>query len=274
MRPQPLLGLSATRSKYVHHMPDGDQQGQGRADHQSAVRGRSALPTPTPRATIDSPRQMITNSRSAPRNATPPPAAGPAAARGSARPGPRSRLPAPTVHSSALPSRRNRPDDQQHHPDHHRDGEAGDRRPRRVARAARRRRRAPDAGSGPARRRPRTAAPRAEGLRHRQPDDEDQHRRRPAGTPRSVRESLVLGVGRPHERRPRPPHQRQDQHRLAEPRPARLVGQQRRHLGDREHEHQVPQQLDRAGPPLGRRSGGARDASLAQRQVSPRRARA
>ena len=73
---------------------------------------------------------------------------------------------------------------------------------------------------------------------------------------RSEGEFVRLGVGRPHERRPRPPDQREHQHRLAEAAPGQVAREQRRDLGDREHEHQVPEQLDRAGAPLrrGRRS--------------------
>ncbi len=133
----------------------------------------------------------------------------------------------------------------------------------------------PDDGVGDREQRPL----RPERLRERQAGDEDEHRREQQADA-EAQLGARLRVGRPHERRPRPPDEREDEHRASEPAPGEVVGEQRGHLRDREHEHEVPQQLERARAPLveaRRRGGSARsragpDVSSAQRRSVVRQA--
>ena len=73
----------------------------------------------------------------------------------------------------------------------------------------------------------------------------EQHRQPETGRVRG------LGIGDPGECRPCPPDQREHQHRAPEVRPRQVVCEQGGDAGDREHEHEVPQQLDLGAAALG-----------------------
>src|SRR5262249_25512560 len=51
--------------------------------------------------------------------------------------------------------------------------------------------------------------------------------------------------------RPGPPQRGQNEEALPEPRPGRVVREQRRHLGEPEHEHEVEEELERCDRALG-----------------------
>jgi hypothetical protein len=85
----------------------------------------------------------------------------------------------------------------------------------------------------------------AERLGHAQPDDEQRRHRDEDHDP----DGVLLGVHdarQPRVADPRPPQHTEHEQPLRQPLPRRLVGHQRRALRQREHEHEVEEQLQRA----------------------------
>ena len=89
----------------------------------------------------------------------------------------------------------------------------------------------------------------AEGLRYRQRGDEHRHDR---NQHRAAHHALVgiHGVRQPGIADPRPPQRREHEQPVAEAAPGRVVGHQRRDLREREHEHEIEEQLERRDPVL------------------------
>ena len=85
----------------------------------------------------------------------------------------------------------------------------------------------------------------SEGARHRQRDAEHRgHRgehRQPDATLVDIHRARQPGV-----HAPRPPERREHEHPAEDPAPRRVVREQDRDLGDREHEDQVEEELERS----------------------------
>ncbi len=87
----------------------------------------------------------------------------------------------------------------------------------------------------------------AEGLRHAERGDQQRRHRAEDDQPHGA----LLGVdhaGQPGVADPGPPEHAEHQQPLAQPRPGRVVGHQRRALGDREDEDEVEEELQRRDP--------------------------
>ncbi len=160
-----------------------------------------------------------------------------------------------------------RADDQQRHPDQDGDRESHDRAPRSGAATrglrVQRQMDQPDdcVGGG---KQQRAVLERA---RNRQTGEKDEHQR---DEQRAAQQPVVVveRIRHPDERRPCPPDQRQHEHRAPETGPGGVMRKQPDHLRDRKREHQVPQQLHRAGTPLaGDRAGGGRRRVGLERRV-------
>ena len=95
----------------------------------------------------------------------------------------------------------------------------------------------------------------AEGAGHAECDDEQPCHRREERDPHLA----LLGVDdarEPGVAGPRPPHQPEDQQALGDALPGRVVGHQRRALGEREDEDEVEEELERRDPVLAAEDGG------------------
>ena len=84
----------------------------------------------------------------------------------------------------------------------------------------------------------------SEGARHRQPDAEHRRHRGEHRQP----DAALVDVDRarqPCVSGPRPPERREHEHPVEHPVPGRVVREQARDLGDREHEDEVKEELER-----------------------------